>query len=59
MITGFVTTVVWKVTGLSDAIIYELVPAFLLSTLAVWGFSRKPGSPQAKPVPVEHVEHAE
>jgi len=28
------------VTGLSDDYIYELVPAFLLSTLAVWVVSR-------------------
>jgi len=40
MLTGFFTTIIWKVTGLSDSIIYELVPAFLLSTLAVWSVSR-------------------
>jgi sodium/proline symporter len=40
MLTGFITTLVWKITGLSDSIIYELVPAFLLASLAVWGVSR-------------------
>ena len=33
-------TGVWKMTGLSDTVIYELVPAFLLASLAVWGVSR-------------------
>lgn len=40
MLTGFFTTIIWKMTGLSDSIIYELVPAFLLSAIAVWGVSR-------------------
>ena len=40
MLTGFFTTIVWKVSGLSDQVIYELVPAFLLSSLAVWWVSR-------------------
>jgi Na+/proline symporter len=40
MLTGFITTLVWKMTGLSDSVIYELVPAFLLASLAVWGVSR-------------------
>ncbi len=40
MLTGFFTTIIWKVSGLSDAVIYELVPAFLFSSLAVWGVSR-------------------
>ena len=40
MLTGFLTTIIWKVSGLSEAIIYELVPAFLLSALAVWGVSK-------------------
>ena len=40
MLTGFFTTIIWKVTGLSDNIIYELVPAFLLSAFVVWGVSR-------------------
>ena len=39
MITGFTVTIVWKVSGLSDGL-YELVPAFLLAALAVWGVSR-------------------
>jgi Na+/proline symporter len=40
MLTGFITTLVWKMTGLSDSVIYELVPAFALASLAVWGVSR-------------------
>ncbi|MDH5789465.1 MAG: sodium/proline symporter, partial [Nitrospinota bacterium] len=40
MLTGFITTVIWKWQGLSDSVIYELVPAFLLASLAVWGVSR-------------------
>ncbi len=40
MLTGFATTLVWKMTGLSDSVIYELVPACGLATLAVWGVSR-------------------
>ncbi len=40
MLTGFLTTIVWKVSGLSDAVIYELVPAFLFSCIAVWGVSK-------------------
>ena len=40
MLTGFLTTIVWKVSGLSDAVIYELVPAFLFSWLAVWWVSK-------------------
>ncbi len=37
---GFATTLIWKMTGLSDSVIYELVPAFALASLAVWGVSR-------------------
>ncbi|MCZ6512949.1 MAG: sodium/proline symporter [Nitrospinae bacterium] len=37
---GFTTTLIWKMTGLSDSVIYELVPAFALASLAVWGVSR-------------------
>ena len=40
MLTGFTTTLIWKTTGLSESVIYELVPAFLLASLAVWGVSR-------------------
>jgi Na+/proline symporter len=40
MLTGFITTLVWKMTGLSDSVIYELVPAFGLASLAVWAVSR-------------------
>jgi len=35
MIVGFATTVVWKLTGLSSRTVYELVPAFFFSALAV------------------------
>ncbi len=41
MLTGFFTTIVWKSTGLSNTIIYELVPAFLLSSLVIWAMSRR------------------
>ena len=34
MLTGFAVTVVWKQAGLSDRIIYELVPAFALAAAA-------------------------
>ncbi len=45
MLTGFFTTVTWKTAGLSDAIIYELVPAFLLSSFVIWGVSRRQVNP--------------
>ena len=35
MMAGFFVTIVWKVTGLSDEIVYELVPAFLFSALTI------------------------
>ncbi|MZH06004.1 MAG: sodium/proline symporter [Nitrospinae bacterium] len=41
MLTGFVTTLVWKITGLSDSVIYELVPAFILSSLVIYLVSQK------------------
>lgn len=44
MLTGFFTTIIWKVSGLSDAVIYELVPAFLFSCGAVWWVSRATSS---------------
>jgi len=31
---------VWKITGFSDSVIYELVPAFLLSSLAIYFVSK-------------------
>jgi len=40
MVTGFLTTLIWKVSGLSDRVIYELVPAFLFSSLAIWWVSK-------------------
>jgi Na+/proline symporter len=33
MATGFLVTVIWKQSGLSDSVIYELVPAFLAALL--------------------------
>lgn len=41
MLTGFGTTLIWKTTGLSESVIYELVPAFLLSSLAIYFVSKK------------------
>ncbi len=40
MLTGFLTTLVWKVTGLSDSVMYELVPAFLFAALAIYFVSK-------------------
>ena len=40
MITGFFTTIIWKLIGLSESIIYELVPAFIFSTFIIWCVSR-------------------
>ncbi|MGV7220706.1 MAG: sodium/proline symporter [Nitrospinales bacterium] len=40
MVAGFAVTVIWKISGLSDSVIYELVPAFLVSSLVVWGVSK-------------------
>jgi len=45
ILTGFFTTIAWKTAGLSDTIIYELVPAFLLSSFVIWGISRKQVNP--------------
>ena len=39
MLTGFITTLVWKISGLSE-ILYELPPAFLLSSLSILLVSR-------------------
>ncbi len=39
MVTGFTVTILWKVSGLSSGL-YELVPAFALASLAIWGVSR-------------------
>jgi SSS family transporter len=40
MLTGFLTTLVWKATGLSETVIYELVPAFLIATLSIYFVSK-------------------
>jgi sodium/proline symporter len=34
MLTGFGVTVAWKLSGLSERVIYELVPAFVAATVA-------------------------
>jgi sodium/proline symporter len=39
MLTGFGVTVAWKLSGLSDRVIYELVPAFILATAAALAVS--------------------
>ncbi len=39
MIIGCAVTILWKITGLSDSIIYELVPAFFLSGLTIIAIS--------------------
>jgi len=41
MLTGFITTLVWKIIGLSESVIYELVPAFILSSLVIYVVSQK------------------
>jgi uncharacterized membrane protein len=33
-------TVLWKIMGLSESVIYELPPAFFLSALVIWFFNR-------------------
>jgi len=40
MLTGFIITLVWKIKGFSDSMVYELVPAFLLSSLAIYFVSK-------------------
>jgi sodium/proline symporter len=39
MVTGFAVTVAWKLSGLSDRLIYELVPAFLFAGIAALAVS--------------------
>ncbi len=51
MITGFLVTVAWKQSGLSESMIYELVPAFLsaaLATLAVSTLDRARRTTEAR-----------
>jgi len=36
MLTGLIVTVVWRNTSVLKAIVYELVPAFILAFIAVW-----------------------
>ncbi len=49
MVTGFLVTIVWKLTGLSDSVIYELVPAFFLAGAAATLVSLlDPSKPDAK-----------
>ncbi|MBT6345882.1 MAG: sodium/proline symporter [Nitrospina sp.] len=40
MLTGFLTTLIWKVTGLSESLIYELVPAFIFASLSIYVVSK-------------------
>jgi len=40
MLTGFGITLVWKISGLSESFIYELVPAFLLSCISIYFVSQ-------------------
>ena len=40
MLTGFLTTLIWKATGLSDLLVYELVPAFFIATLSIYFVSK-------------------
>ena len=40
LLTGFGITLVWKILGFSDSIIYELVPAFLLSCISIYFVSK-------------------
>jgi len=40
MLTGFGITLFWKISGLSDSIVYELVPAFLFSCIAIYFISK-------------------
>ncbi|HEY3449584.1 MAG TPA: sodium/proline symporter [Myxococcales bacterium] len=47
MITGFAVTIAWKLSGLSDKVVYELVPAFVLAglvALAVSAATKKGGA---------------
>lgn len=39
LITGFGVTVAWKVTGLSDSVMYELPPAFASAMAVAWAVS--------------------
>ncbi len=40
MLTGFGVTLFWKISGFSDSMIYELVPAFFLSSLVIYIVSK-------------------
>ncbi len=39
MIAGFSVTIFWKSSGLSETIVYELVPAFILASFSLFFFS--------------------
>jgi len=39
MLGGFITTIVWKETGLGSSVIYEIIPAILVSSLFTFLFS--------------------
>lgn len=40
IVVGFLATILWKATGLSETVIYELVPAFLFSSIAIAAVNR-------------------
>ncbi len=51
LITGASVLIVWKLSGLSESVVYELVPAFFLSALAIWAvslFTRSGGRPDGR-----------
>lgn len=55
MLTGFITTVIWYHSGMKD-VLYEMIPAFTLATLAVYGVSKltahkAPAVKDASPAP--------
>ncbi|MBN2480455.1 MAG: hypothetical protein JXB19_01845 [Bacteroidales bacterium] len=39
MLGGFITTIIWKETGLDSGIVYETIPAILVSALFTLFFS--------------------
>lgn len=55
ILTGFLATVLWKQSGLSDTVVYELVPAFFLAGAAALAVSavervlrRSPSQPASR-----------
>ncbi len=58
VVVGFVVTVAWKLAGLSDRLVYELVPAFLLAGLAALAVSavERRLATGAAPLPARSLE---